>query len=298
MRKILLLLFVIPVPAVGQPYFSIGSGLNAASELESVRSGPDFGGSLCDEYMNPRYDELPECTGPPNPEGRAWISLFDRATGVLGAAAIGYRAGGWLRGELEYYYRDSAYDQSSLIMRPSGEASERAGGEIGRAREHVYSLTSHNLFGNIYIDFDTGSLFTPYLGVGVGAGFTDLDNGRMVTRFLDPAAFTGVPDHLSNADEIRRNLAGTTTAVLTTETDTMTAYQVLFGSDLALSEPVSLGFKGRWVWYGTFQGRGVLDQLRSHPPNYRRDGSLPLSYNRRIEGVQMVGVTVELKYEF
>ena len=49
LRKILLLLFVIPVPALGQPYFSIGFGLNAASELESVRSGPDFGGSLCDE---------------------------------------------------------------------------------------------------------------------------------------------------------------------------------------------------------------------------------------------------------
>ena len=234
--------------------------------------------------MNPRYDEITECIGPPNPDGRGWISLFDRAAGVLGSTAIGYRAGGWLRGELEYYYRDSPYDQSSLIMRPSGEASERAGGEIERAREHVYSLTSHNLFGNIYVDFDTGSRFTPYLVVGVGAGFTDLDNGRMVTRFLDPAAFTSIPDHWSNADETRRNLAGTTTAVLTTETDTMTAYQVLFGRDLALSEPVSLSFKGRRVRYGTFQGSGVLDQLRSHPPNYRRVGSLPLSYNRTIEG--------------
>ena len=180
--------------------------------------------------MNPRYDELPECVGPPNPDCHAWISLFDRAAGVLGATAIGYRAGD----------------------------------EIDRSREHVYSLTSHNLFGNIYVDFDTGGLFTPYLGVG----FTDLDNGRMVTRFLDPAAFTSLPDHLSNTDQIRRNLAGTTTAVLTTETDTMTAYQLLFGSDLALSEPVSLSFKGRWVWYGTFQGSGVLDQLRSYPPNY------------------------------
>lgn len=127
--EILLLLFVIPVPAAGQPYFSIGFGPNAASELESVRSGPEFGGSLCDGHMSPRYDELPECIGPPNPDGRAWISLFDRSAGVLGAAAIGYRAGGWLRGELEYCCRGSAYDQSSLTLRPSGEASERAGGD-------------------------------------------------------------------------------------------------------------------------------------------------------------------------
>ncbi|MDE0082079.1 MAG: hypothetical protein OXT72_05465 [Gammaproteobacteria bacterium] len=272
--------------------------MNAASRLESMRFGTGgLGGSICDEYINPRYDELPECAGPLVPGGNVWVTLFDRAAGVLGGTAFGYRAASWIRGELEYYYRESPYDQTSLIMRPSGEASERTRSELARAREHVYSLTSHNLFGNIYFDFDSGSRFTPYLGLGVGVSSTDLDNGRVLTRTLDPAALTNVPDHLPNAEEIRRILAGTTTMVMTTETDTMAAYQLLFGTDLALSEPVSLGFKGRWVWHGTFRGSGVLDQLRSHPPNYRRDGSIPLRYKRTIEGIQIVGVTVELKYE-
>ena len=304
MRKILFVLFVIPLfitpaPAHAQPYFSTGFGMNAASELESMRFGTGgLGGSICDEYINPRYDELPECAGPLIPGGNVFVTLFDRVAGVLGGTAVGYRAGGWFRGELEYYYRESPYNQTSLIRRPSGEVSERTSGDLARAREHVYSLTSHNLFGNIYFDFDTGSRFTPYVGLGVGVGLTDLDNSRVLTRFLDPAAFTNIPDHVPNAEEIRRNLAGTTTMVVTTETDTMAAYQLLFGTDLALSEPVSLGFRGRWVWYGSFKGSGVLDQLRSHPPNYRRDGSIPLRYTRTIEGVQMVGVTVELKYDF
>ena len=123
------------------------------------------------------------------------------------------RAGGWFRVELEYFHRDSAYDQTSPILGASGEMRERLSSEVARASEHVYSLTSHNLFGNIYVDFDTGSRFTPYLGFGAGAGFTDLDNGRVLARRLDPAAITSVPDHVPNAEEVRRNLAGTTTTV-------------------------------------------------------------------------------------
>lgn len=296
MRKILLVLLVIPAPAIGQPYFSTGFGLNVAPELESRRSTMPLPRSICDEYINPRYAELPECAGPGS--GNAWASVFDRAAGVLGGTAGGYRAGRWFRVEAEYFYRDSAYDQTSPILGASGETRERIAGEVARARERVYSLTSHNLFGNIYIDFDTGSRFTPYLGFGVGVGLTDLDHGRVLARRLDPAAITSVPDHVPNAEEVRRNLAGTTTTVHATETDTMRAYQVLFGTDLAVAEAASIGFKARWVRYGTFQASGLLDQLRSHPPNFRRDGSLPVTYRRTVQGVQMLGLTVELKYYF
>ena len=299
MRKVLLVLLVllvVPEGAVGQPYFSTGFGLNTAPELESLRSGMAIPQTICDEYINPRYAELPECVGPGS--SHAWTSVFDRAAGVLGGTAVGYRAGRRFRVEAEYFYRDSPYDQTSPILGASGETSERIAGEVARARERVYSLTSHNLFGNIYVDFDTGSRFTPYLGVGVGAGFTELDIGRVLARHLDPAAITSVPDHVPNAEEVRRNLAGTTTTFHTTETDIMRAYQVIFGTDLVLADAVSISFKGRWVRHGTFQASGVLDQLRSHPPNYRRDGSLPVTSQRTVEGLQMLGVTVELKYYF
>ena len=298
MKKILFVLLVIPAPALGQPYVATGFGLNVAPELtfEGYSTGGG-GGSVCDEYINPRYAELPQCAGPPR-ESAHWTSVFDRAAGVLGNAAVGYRAAGWLRVEAEYFYRDSAYDQTSPILGATGERRETLMGEVERAREHVYGVTSNNLFANIYVDFDTGSRFTPYLGFGAGVGFTDIDNGRVLARRLDPATITSVPDYLSNAEEVRRNLAGTTTSVITTDTDTMWAYQALFGTDIAVGDAVALGVKGRWVWYGLFEADGPLDQLRSHPPNYRLDGSRPITYHRTIEGVQMVGVSVELKYYF
>ncbi|MCY3842047.1 MAG: outer membrane beta-barrel protein [Acidobacteria bacterium] len=216
---------------------------------------------------------------------------------MLGTAALGYRAGDWLRIELEYFYRDSAFNRTSPILGASGETREKLVSEMELARERVYSVTSSNLFGNVYVDLGTGNRFTPYLGFGAGTGFTDIDNGRVLARRLDPTEITSA-DHLPNAEEVRRNLAGTTTAVLATDSDTVRAYQVLFGTDVALAEAVSLGFKGRWVWYGTFEASGSLDQLRSHPPAYRRDGSRPVTYHRIVEGSGMVGVDVELKYHF
>ncbi len=95
---------------------------------------------------------------------------------------------------------------------------------LERARERVYSLTSHNLFANVYVDVETGSRFTPYVGFGAGAGFTDLDNSRVVARRLDPAAITSVPDHLPNSEEVRRNLAGTTTTIHAINSDTLRAH--------------------------------------------------------------------------
>ena len=138
MKKILLALLVIPAPALAQPYVSTGFGVNVAPELafEGYSTGGG-GGSRCDEYINPRYVELPECAGPPM-RGTEWTSVFDRAAGVLGSTAVGYRAGGWFRVELEYFHRDSAYDQTSPILGASGEMRERLSSEVARASEHVY----------------------------------------------------------------------------------------------------------------------------------------------------------------
>ena len=42
--------------------------------------------------------------------------------------------------------------------------------------------------------------------------------------------------------------------------------QVLFGVDYALTDAVSLGFKGRYVMFDSFTGDLVWDPLRSHAP--------------------------------
>ena len=199
---------------------------------------------------------------------------------------------------MEYFHRVSDYDQTVQILDPSGEPREEVSAELVRVQERVYDVSSHNLFANVYVDFAVDSRVTPYVCFGAGIGSTEIDNGRVWARPLDPAAIGGIPDHVPNADEIRRNLAGTATVHHGTESDTMGAYQVLFGADVDLSDRVGLGIKGRWVRYGTFEASGAVDQLRSHPPNYRLDGSWPLTYHRTAEGVQMLGLTVELKYFF
>ncbi len=79
---------------------------------------------------------------------------------------------------------------------------------------------------------------------------------------MDPDSSTA-GQGLSNAAQIRRSIAGAVTSEQSTLIDTLFGYQVLFGLDYALTESLSLGVKGRWVNFGTFQDRGgSWDRLR------------------------------------
>ena len=42
-------------------------------------------------------------------------------------------------------------------------------------QERLNSITSHNLFANLYYDFANTSRFTPYIGIGGGVGVTEAD---------------------------------------------------------------------------------------------------------------------------
>ena len=296
-RILLVILLLSPASVSAQPYLSVGFGPSVTPGLElRTHSEGTGGGSLCDEYINPRYAELQECPTAPGP-GSSWRSVFDRAAGVLGNVAFGYRVGGRLRGELEYFHAVSDYDQTVRMLDPSGDLREEVRGDIERARERVYDVSSHNLFANVYVDFAVDRRVTPYLGFGVGIGSTEIDSGRINARALDPAAI-GIPDHVPNADEIRQNLAGTASVHHGTDSDRVEAYQVLFGADIDLSDRVALGVQGRWVWFGRFEASGAVDQLRSHPPNHRLDGSWPVTTHQTAEGVRIFSLTVGLKYTF
>ena len=148
--------------------------------------------------------------------------------------------------EVEYFYRRAEYDETADVPSGAGESGDKLTEEIPTATDRIGSVTSHNLFANLYFDFQTSSRFTPYVGVGVGVGFTDMDYGCVWARNPDPTAIaTGAG--LPNAAEIRWNLAGTTSVAQTELRDRLFGYQVLFGVDYALTESVSLGVKGRWV---------------------------------------------------
>ncbi len=301
-------------------YVSGEVGANFASGLNTTGTSNDRA-SVCDEYINPRYGEVEtsdevdsggkpyrtyNCTGPNRGSGSRWQNEFDGATGILAGAAAGYKFSqqnpnsplGGFRVELEYFFRQANYDQTSEILTESGESRDKIRDEIVRTTDRIGSLTSHNLFGNLYYDFINTSRFTPYIGIGGGVGFTEMEYGGLWARNPDPDRIrTGVG--LPNADEIRRNLAGTVSAAQTTIRDTLYGFQILFGVDYAITEATSLGLKGRWVNFSSFRDDRVdWELLRSHPLTLRRDGSEPVWSRFKTDDVEFFGLSVNLKYHF
>ena len=285
-------------------YVSGDLGISIASGMDTIGTSNDRA-SVCDEYINPRYREMERCTGPDRSVGGRWENEFDGATGILAGAAAGYSfAGqtrnsplGGLRVELEYFYRQSNYDQTADIPLGVGTQGQKLRDEIVQATDRIGSISSHNLFGNLFYDFVNTSRFTPYIGVGGGVGFTDVEYGSVWARNDDPANIsTGVG--LPNEDEIRRNLAKTVSVGQATLSDVLYGFQVLFGVDYAVTEATSLGLKGRWVRFGSFSDDFIWKPLRSHAPNLRLDGSEPVSGRLKTDDVEFFGISVNLKYHF
>lgn len=282
-------------------YLSSEMGANFTPNADINGTGYD-GTSDCDEYINPMAPQDPECAA----QGiTQWMSNVDGASGILAGVAVGYRLRGrdpgglWdrFRLELEYFYRESEYNQTSQVSATGGAAFAKADGELERAEDRIGSLTSHNLFGNLYFDFINDSRFTPYVGFGAGAGFTNVNYGSLWARTNDPDRIT-TGSSRPNAEVIRQNLANTTSSVQTELSDTLFGYQIVFGVDYALTESVSLGAKGRWVNFGPFSDTVVWNPLRGHPPNRRRDGSQPVFGRVETDDISLFGVTLNLKYHF
>ncbi|MYA28877.1 MAG: hypothetical protein F4090_00300 [Nitrospira sp. SB0672_bin_25] len=304
------LLVASPVEAGSGLYLSSELGANFASGLDNF-SRDDDRASKCDEYINPYFAMVPGCTDPVH-GGDASKAVYDGAKGILAGAAVGYRLKdaypgrfwGGFRVEMEYFFRESEYDQSVTSAATRAQTIAKRLGETALSAKSVGSITSHNLFGNVFFDWINGSRFTPYVGFGIGVGFTAMDWNSMNARNSDPTAITSIPDDLCNGisgcdvNEIRRNLAGTTTTEQTVLKDTLFGWQVLFGVDYALTESVSLGVKGRWVNFNTFRDGGSWDRLRSHESNLRLDGSEPVTYRLMTDDIDFFGISLNLKYHF
>ena len=292
------------VAGVAQAQFYIGGNVGAVGASGPELEGHDNDrGGVCDEFINPLFADVPGCTDPRRP-GDSWMTEFDRATDVLAGAVVGYKfpmrgaRSSRFRLEMEYFHRNSAFDASADVRFGAG-ASEFAAdlaGEVVLAEDRLGSIAGHNLFGNFYIDFTNRSRFTPYMGIGVGVAFTEVGYGAFGLLNNDPARIASAAD-LPNADEVRRNLAGTVVRERADLKDTVRGYQLLFGVDYALNESMSFGVKGRWVRFDTFSGSGAWDRLRSHASELRLDGSEPVTYEIKLDNLELLGVSLELKYQ-
>ncbi len=294
-------------------YLSGELGANFASGLDMTGTSNDRA-SVCDEFINPMFATVTQtegyenynCTGPNRGIGNFWKNGFDSAEGILAGAALGYdirgkypgRGWGRFRFELEYFFRDTGYDQTSPIPGATGVQDDKLAQEIRTAIDRIGNVTAHNLFANLYFDYPNSSRYTPYVGIGAGVGYTDMDYASVWARNPDVNAIsTGAG--LPNVDEIRRNLAGSTSSAQTELSDTLFGYQALFGLDYAVTESITFGVKGRWVNFDSFSGDNfVWDPLRSHAPNLRKDLSEPVWGWLTTGDLKMFGVSLTMKYHF
>ena len=313
--KVLLILatlcVAIPVKAEPRLYVSGELGRSFGEPLDMRGSSTDRA-SVCDEYINPDFRNVhlnpdykdTNCVGPNRGSGSGWKNRFGSAEGLLLGAALGYRIpDSRFRVELEYFHYDTDYDETSDVPRPGavGVQEGKLAQEIVLAIDRIGDITAHNLFANLYLDFETGSRFTPYVGAGVGAGFVDLGYYSEWRRNEDASAIkTGAG--LNNAAQIQKNLADTRSVADVELDDTLFGYQILLGMDYALTETLSVGVKGRWVSFGSFRDDDYAwNPLRSHPPYLRKEGAEDREYvNGKFEvgDIELFGVSLNIKKQF
>ena len=291
-------------------YFSSDLGGHWAPTI-ALRGVSNDRESACDEFVNPWYLLAGErCTKPDRGSGDGYRNEYGPATGIVAGAALGYRlsdpssggVGGRLRLEMEYFFRQSAYDQTVPVGGAQGVHLSKINQEIFRAEERVGKLTAHNLFGNVYFDLVRAGRFVPYVGFGVGFGFTSMDWGSLWARSANPADIGTGADFPFESEEqrlrFRQNLAGSTSNAQTRVGNVLFGYQALLGVEYALTESVSQGIGFRWARYASFEDTIVWNPLRSHEPNIRRDGSEPVNGWLSTDDIGLLGVSMNLRYRF
>ena len=275
-------------------------GANFAPAL-NLAGGDNDRAARCDGFVNPRFAEVPGCTNPDRGVGAVddWMSDFNRASGLLATAAIGYRLSERWQLEAEYGFAESKHNESALIRDPSGiPFTERFGAELPRAEERIGSATTHSLFANIYWRTPLSPRVSFHAGFGAGVGFTELDYGALWARSPDPATVRTATG-LVNEDEVRRNLAGTVTSVQSSPSQTLFGYQALASLDYRLTSTLGLSLAARWTRFDKLsKDGGRYDRLRSHPSNLRMDGSEPVTWRIATKDIEFFGVSLKLTYEF
>ena len=288
-----------PALAQGDRRFYVGAELGTLLSYAVTMTGDSNDrASICDEFINPLYASVPGCTDAARGVGDSWSVPFDGAGGVAMSAVMGYRLHGMVRAEVEYVMRSSNYSQRSEVLAAQGVNADKLSDELFLAQEWLGLVESKSLMGNVYLDLPgVAGGFTPFVGLGMGIGRTNADYASVWSRNTDPVAIDTGRDQ-PNADQIARNLAGTSSSAQATMGDTQTSYQILAGFDYPVLETVSVGLRARWMRSGEFAGTVVWDPLRSHLPNLRRDGSEPVDGTMSTDGFSFVGVSLGMKHHF
>lgn len=262
-------------------YLRADLGANVAPSV-TLHGKSNDRASRCDEFINPRYAEIPGCMDPDRGSSAGWQAAFDSANGVFAGLAVGHRITDWLRMEVETFHRESEYDQTSAIASATGDTAGKLAGEIVRAEDRIGSVSSRNVFLNLVFDLPLERDVRPFVGFGAGLSWTELDYGDLWVRNSDPEAIATAAG-LPNEEEVRRNLAATTSSKQGELSDRLSGFQALAGADWEISDTASVGLQARYVRSDSFEDETDWERLRSHASQLRLDGSEPVTFRVRTE---------------
>ena len=278
-------------------YIGGSAGISRSPGVSMVGDSNDRS-SICDEFINPLYAALSQCTVPNRGEGDSWTVPFDGTGGAFGSMFAGYRFSQLLRAELEYILRVSNYGERSPVTTAQGVNADKLSDELFLAEEWLGSVSMFGFFANVHFDlYMIKSPILPYLGMGVGFGNTKVDYGSVWSRSPDPRDIRTGRDQ-PNADEIVSNLAGVASSGHATMQETLLTLQVIAGGEYFVGEKIAFDLRARFMLSQEFEGRIVWDPLRSHVPNLRRDGSEPVDGLMTTDDLSALVLSFGMKYYF
>lgn len=283
------------VEAAARWYVGVAVGGNASRDVV-LESRSNDRASICDEYINPRALAVPGCTTPDRGAGDGWLAPFDPGTGFSTETEIGFRMSPRYRIAAVYAHNATDFDQTVSSTDAKGADFDKLGNELSIGEETLGAATSDEILLVVYRDWTSPSRWTPYVGIGAAVARTRKDLSWLWARSADPANIaTGLGQ--PNADEIRRNLAGTVSTGRRTIRDATVGYVLVAGIDRQLSDSVSAGLKAQWKRFEAFESDAYSgDLLRSHRPNIRLDGSEPVSAWSRTSDTGRFSVLFTLRY--
>lgn len=179
-------------------------------------------------------------------------STYKTDTGWVALGSVGWGFGNGLRVELEGNYRYN--DGNSLVVRTPNTVS--GGGNTTTVTNNVGQSGHASTYGfmvNALYDFNMGWPVTPYVGVGLGMGWSEIGGVRNIIS--SRSGVTG----------------GTTTASTTTytinDTSAQFAYQAIVGLSYSLGAMVpGLALTGEYRFYGTLDPSFNVSSVRNTGP--------------------------------
>ena len=292
-------------------YLSTELGGGIGTSINTQSRDTDYP-TLCDKVLDPNDVFTPAggCPDGNHPEGDAWKNGFGRAAGFMAGAALGYGTDLGIRVEAEYFRISNNYSETSDIETGNQDIVDKSQRELARADERIGRVTIDSVFANVYYDLPVSGALRPYLGGGVGFGIAKMGYDSVWARNNDPARIStaasgnatyngsnGTGNEEADRRTFHERVAGTTTTASKTLRDTVFGYQAVIGADYMLTDKTSIGLKGRWVKYATFEdGGNQWDQLRSHASTNNRGDTVV--YTVKTDDLSSFGVSIVMKYAF